>query len=323
MNQLSALRVVAAAVLASSVPASWAAEEMQLQFAWPDGLRASVHQAKLKTTDPGTPSAQTTELGMTYPMTAARNDQGFVVTFGKLALEDRVVAGMTPAERTRLETTTQAGLPSVQVSPAGEFLAVHDLPRFRATLRAALLPLMPRGDNTSLDRLMEQFASEPALAALAANDWALVVGNWAGSRLEAGATYRASYSAPVPLVSGPAIPMIARFTLLRSVPCTRAGITRDCVELEMNTAPDPADLARAIQGWMKGLASDATAQVRPPDVKDLELRTSLRLVTERSTLVPHGYTYSRFLRVTVNADGKERVSSQEEKATVRYTYDGS
>ncbi|MCG2593977.1 hypothetical protein LZ009_14440 [Ramlibacter sp. XY19] len=318
MNKLSVLLVL----LAANTQASWAADEIPLGFAWPDGLRATVHQVKSKTKDPGTPGAQTTQVAMTYPMTAARNDKGFVVTFGKLAFEDSLLASMAPAERVQFETMTQAGLPAMQVSPAGEFLAIHDLPLFRATLRAAMLPLAPKGDAT-LDRFMEQFVSEPLLTGLAANDWGLIVGNWAGNQLEPGATYRASYSAALPLVSGPAIKMVARFTLVRSLPCTRGGVARDCVELEMNTVPDAADMARAIQDWMKALASDATAQVRQPEVKDLDLRTSLRLVTERATLIPHNYTYSKFTRMTVNADGKEQVSAQEEKATVRYSYDGT
>jgi hypothetical protein len=322
MNKLFAFRTVAGALAAASLQVCWAAGEIPLQFAWPDGLRATVHQTKSKTKEAGTQGAQTTQVAITYPMAAARNDQGLAVTFGKLAFEDKLVAAMTPAERAQFETMTQAGLPSVQVSPTGEFLGIHDLERFRSSLRAAVRPMNSNGD-ANLERVMEQFMSEPVLVALASNDWNLIVGNWAGSKLEPGATYRATSSAPFPLVAGVTITMVSRYSLVRSLPCTRAGITRDCVELEMNTAPDPADMAAAIKGLMKNVAPGAASKVQQLAVKDLEVRTSVRLVTERSTLVPHGYTYSRSLRMTVNADGKEQASAQEEQATVRYSYEGT
>lgn len=300
--------------------------EVPFDFGWPDPLRAQVTQTKYRARERPGQKPSTMNVTASFEMQARRMGPNTQVSFGPLRLV-KGAEGLTPAQRSQLELMTRSSLPSYVIDGEGAFVRVHELPAFQASIRSTLDDMMKGLPDREVARKAVDVATqEPMLNALAAQDWNVIVGSWAGGRLEPGETYAVEQEAAVPLLPGLALKMVSTFRMLGDAPCARGGVQRRCVDVEMITEPEPKALAATLEQLIDQLASRmgaGTGGSKPaPDgaLKHVEMKTVVRLRTEPAGLIPHSVSMSKTVRLTAMEKGQEQTATQVDEMQTVYRY---
>jgi hypothetical protein len=128
--------------------------------------------------------------------------------------------------------------------------------------------------------------------------WQAIVGAWATRSLPLGVTYSAT--APEQTASGP-IRLQLAIRVDGHVPCERGAKTARCVRLRIMSQPTPADAPAAARlAARELLPADELALFEPNRVKAFAAQTTVVLVTEADTLVPHRMSERRMLRLRID-----------------------
>lgn len=299
---------------------SFAQAQVKLEFAWPDGLQATVTQTKNKTRE-GTPSRLPSGVSAVFDMKAKKTAEGVVVSQNNFRLDTSALpASFSDVERKQLEIFTQAAMPSFLVSPAGDFQRLEDVSEFRDSLFSIFRKAIPSlASDPKLNELLKQITSDASLNALASADWHQTVGFWAGGTLDVGEYYRTETPSAIPFLPNKTFKMISRFKIVGKVACSRMGQDRDCVEIEMETKPDPAEIASAIEELIKQFAA-SPARNSTEVIDSIEMTVNTRLVTEPSSLIPHRYSTNKRIVVTTKAGNEKKALSETQDALTTYSY---
>ena len=283
-------------------------------FGWTAGHTARVTSQSLRIRGPE-PEVRT-EGGFRYLQSVSEEGDYLRVR----ASEPQLLAqGRQAGLPARIQGAASGMMPDFLVSRSGELIGLYDLPGVQARNRDILTALL--GDETAgqnPEPLIEQLLSEAHLTSRVVEVWNAVVGSWAGAELDIGWEYAMDAREPIPVLQGAEVLMNYVVSANGRVPCREGETTMNCVELEMRSAPDPADFAILLERFMSQSAD------LPPDafsIKGIELENSLILITEPDTLVPHAYRTQRFLSVTGMENGAEKTSTQFDQTLVQYSYE--
>jgi hypothetical protein len=215
--------------------------------------------------------------------------------------------------------------PTIIVDSKGQFLAIKDIDRILNSMKKVLSELtsdapLPANVQQFLQQFLEAITSAQALTAAVESHWSSLVGFWAGQRLEPGELYESKGKAPLPLPGAPTVEMVSHIEVEGPFPCDGGKGRPLCARIRTSARFDEVQIRKAIEGFMREATevAGASLQIR---YKDMDVSTTLVLVTEISTLRPYDYRTEKTVRITiVGPDGKEQKASQIERRHSVYTY---
>lgn len=307
----------AAGLLAIAVSgAALAQNSVRLRFAWPDELVAQVQTQKSKSRQVGDEPAAANSAGSEHVMRVQRQGDGYLVSTSNVRMDSTKLASMTPEQRAFLELAAKAS-PSYRVSKDGGFVGIDKLPELQAAIRTLMQTLFP--DSPMRERIrpvVEMVTSEAVLTNLASSDWNWMVGTWTGgeSDLDVGDAYEVTTQSPT-VIPNVQLTQHLRFSVARKLPCERAGSTRECVELRATLKPDATQIRKIVADFLGKLAPADAAKISR-ELAALNQETTLELVTETATLIPHRYK----LRKTSIVSGQSQPLRQVEETEQLFLY---
>ncbi|MFL5274589.1 MAG: hypothetical protein ACJ79E_21245 [Anaeromyxobacteraceae bacterium] len=238
-----------------------------LRFVWPEPFQANVvvaHESRRSGAEP------TVLLARERLVTERRGDELWVFT------RDLAARGNDPD----LDTTVKINEALVQVvAKDGRFRRAEGLDEALAAAKTA-----SAGDRESTRRALQRST---------AFDWEVLVGAWAGERLEPGALRRKQVSAYVPELPAVEALLDVEYGVEARVPCTGEDTARRCVALVYRGRLADGDRAATL-ARLRRVAASETNKAVPEDV---HAEFEVLLVTEPGTLVPHRMSQRERLRV--------------------------
>lgn len=305
-----------ALMLAFAATACLAEEKIALTFAWPETLKATVHVDKSKVRSTTDQAPQRMSLGTSYEMLATRGGTGTLLRFGTVTLDASQRSDIPQPVMAQLQEVLRMGMPSYKVSTEGSFAGVQDVEQYRDRIRELLMKEVPAASDPQARARMERVVDARLLNALAESEWNSIVGAWMGATLEVGQEYELMTQQPLPIGRQQMVKTRMTFAIVRRLPCERAGVTLQCVEVEMTNVPEAGEFTKAVAD----LARELSGGKADGPVPTMEVSTEVRLVTEPDTLVPHAYTRTKRLRVQMQEAGKDQELVDLEESRVEYTY---
>jgi len=245
---------------------------VRLTFAWPQDLQARVtldHREQR--------SGETGFARFTHRMVVAPEGRAL-----RVATRESEAEGNTPG--LELNLAINEALDQI-VTRAGAYLRTDGLDEAVELLGA-------RDDEARI-------ASRVALERIAALDWELLAGAWAGRSLRPGEPAAHQFQASVPLLPGVPALLDVELRLVGRVPCEEGDAEPRCVELAWRGVPGPGARAAAVER-IRGAQEPGAA---PLELEDLRATIEARLVAEPETLLPHRLRVAEELRLTVRQPG--------------------
>src|SRR5690606_37986493 len=132
-----------------------------------------------------------TASAVTYAMHVTEHPDGLLVSFddfavGRVEGMDGIEAGMEGL----LSTTVGSLTPGLVIGPDGSLLALDDLEGLIASYRdifAVMTDTLDAEAQSRFDEFLAGFLSPETLTAIAADEWNVATGAWAGTTFEVGA----------------------------------------------------------------------------------------------------------------------------------------
>ena len=296
-------------------------DSAQLRFAWPDRLVADVQFQKTKSKQTNDQKPVADGMASRYVMRAQRRGDQHVVSFSDLRMDEARLSAMPAEARALLDILAKAAQPSFVVSGGGEFVELENLPAFQAAMRSFLDKALPEGPVRERAKpMLDNLLTDATLQALAQVDWNWQVAAWAGAdrAFDLGDDYVSTTQAQMPVVNE-ILTQRTRFKLARKLPCEREGQVRECVELLASTRPDDTELSKAVNAFLDKLAP-AGAKRDKKDTMSLDSETTVELVTETATLIPHRFKRSKNISVSTVEAGKATTLRQVEMTEQTFRY---
>ncbi len=297
------------------------AEAVKLSFAWPKNL-AGTAKFSAKKTRGAQGHRQVIAVRGSYGFTAKPVADGQLISFGKTQVDVQVdppVAGIQgKLQQFMLGAANRR--PSYVVDGQGKYLRLEGMERYRRDLRQGygeLLGEMPDETKQRVQTMIEGVLSDQQLEARMAQSWNRDVGSWAGAEFERGKAYEREYSNPVPMLGNTAVPMKATYRYLGPVKCGKAASTGRCAHLEIRTSVDSDKVAQALEAFIKRMAGQGAGEFR---IEKFQVDTTVRLVTEPDTLVPHRLEQQKASAIVISRGGQSRTTRQVEEMAYEYTY---
>jgi len=252
-----------------------------LTFAWPDGFGARVrfeHREQRSGSPPATARG-------THRLATERAGQVL-----RVSVRDAEAEGDVPD----LEVNLRVAEALVQVvGRDGSYLRTE---RVREAVE-----LLGAEDEEARE------VSRRALERIAALDWELTAGAWAGRTPTPGRVEAREYAGSLPLLPGVEARIEVEQTLVGPAPCVAGEAPPQCVELAWRGAPDRSSRAAAV-ARLRGEAGEGGSGVV---LQDLDGSLEARLVAEPGTLVPHRLIVREELRLTVRQPGGDALENVE------------
>lgn len=308
-------------VIAGSVGGAVAADSITLTFGWPHDLRGRAEFSDRREKGVGE-NARVVRIVGSYSFETAPVADGIVISFGDPRVQidggDADAAGQ--AKLQEFLTRSMSIPPSFVVDRAGDYVRLEGIDAYREAQRSAFVDLLgdvPDASRQLVLRLFEATMSEQQLEAGIVESWYREVGGWIGAELDQGETYEATFTDTVPMLGNAEIPMRAEVRFLGRVPCADGATTSACADLEMVSSVDPDALAQVLEDFVRGLSAGSEAA---PRVETLKFDTTVRLVTEPDTLLPHRSQTKKVTSIVISQDGKSHSSGQIQETEYRYEY---
>jgi len=324
--RLSYSWIAASALLIAAVAAAPAAEQSakaqdtaNLRFAWPNDLKADVLFKSKRTKMQGSQSHVVSMNGR-FRITTSPVRDGLKISTKDFTVDVDGGPNGAAAQIQKLLLKAASTPPDFVVSRDGDFVRVDGLEEFRSNLMGALSDLtadLPDQAKAQVNQIMSQVLSKELLEANMASSWNRDVGSWLGADLDQGDVYEAELSYALPMFGNIEVPLIATFQFHGRVPCTASDTAKSCVDLEMQTFVNSERLSEALAGFISQFAPG-----QAPAVDALELTTTVRLITEPGTLLPHRMQSTKVTSVTMTHGGQQSSQRQVEEEEAVYRYDG-
>lgn len=310
--------VVFSNVRAQDVGSPPPSDTVSLAFRWPAVTRAHV-EARRYAERHGQGESDTSDVTMTYRMTAERSGSEYLISFSDFRTPDAPADTNHDAETVAMLT---ALMPSYRVTLSGEFSGLDSPDTVEARVRE--IAKSWRSDTSRgpahVEQWREHLMSREIIAAMAAEGWNDIVGTWIDAAFEIGAEYESESVEPFPIFPGAEVLMRYRYSATRRVPCdsARAPATRDCIELRMTASPDSAGLRQLMERLINDLAQ---GPLEGGKMTSMSILTDVTLLARPETLLPIRITRTRRGFGTVEEAGKIDAFSNLEVRTRRFTYE--
>ena len=286
------------AEVSSAPPPEPAGEErVALRFSWPEGFTARVTGAESRTLSSDA-AADTTHSELSYRVRLESASEGARIRYEEFSLPAPDAGGLVPLRGVPgLECLADALRPSFVVGADGRFLGTPDLDETVAAVNRELDAVHARGEALpeGSPALPTRFSGD-LFRRHAPVEWWPMVEMWAGREIVLGGRYDLELLTRMPLLDGATLHMDGELVVSGRRPCEDGGPPR-CIELVLETRPDPLELIPLL-GEDGARSRDGGAAV-PVIVTRLDLRETVRLVTEPETLVPRRLETRQRARVTV------------------------
>ncbi len=298
-------------------------KRVHLVFKWPDRLK-SQSSSKIKSRKRG----EEYEVQADGEMTLKRvSDEELLVstrvTRHKITYAGRDAAGKEKDKAKdeylqNLMRAVTAEFPDYVVNTDGEFVRVENLTAYHRRVQDAMLKGLPTGNNREAQakarELVQSMLTEDTLVTAYQESWAQIVGNWAGGAYAIGHRYDYTLPYQAPALGERGFPMGVTQELTGYVPCKAGAAPQSCVRLLQTSRVQGADYTRAMDAYVRKTVGN---DVR---VTDMEIVTTVELVTDPRTLLPHASRTRETKRVTIRAQGQSVVNEdlKEENTTYRY-----
>lgn len=200
-------------------------------------------------------------------------------------------------------------LPTVVIDASGRFLRAEVPPELldgAPELKAqASEPGMTPGKLNKLREALRQRLQDEAR-----QQWDAWVGRWRGRTLRPGTEEKRKTSLTSSQLTGVSVEAEERVRVEGPVPCEPGGAARRCVRILSDTEADAKALERAAREYEARSNHGLPPKAQHTRVMRVELRTSLELVTEPDTLVPHHVHTARVDWMVYSSPGRPQPGGQ-------------
>ncbi|HEX2165620.1 MAG TPA: hypothetical protein VHG09_00160 [Longimicrobiales bacterium] len=290
------------------------ADTVHLRFAWTAGTDAQIETTRLHVQSSGT--TDSTSGSAQYRMHVASHPEGLIVSFDEFVFpppDDTTDV----AQLNSLASQAAAMVPKVVVDTAGQFVRIEDVASVRARLDTLMTEMLEPEEAAAARETLATIVTEDALAGIAAQEWNVIVGQWAGQDLVVGTEYAFEEQASLPMMPGAVVTMISTLSIARRTSCGESDRGDDCVEIRLVSRPDPEEVAQLLTEFTEQLLATPGLGIA---FESFEMTNEVVLVTEPSTLRPHHVRTSKSTKGVVSAEGERGEVSRSEVRTFRYTY---
>lgn len=279
-----------------------------LRFDWPRDLVASVETERTRERRGPTASART--MRASYRMRVSPHPEGLAISYDEFEME-----ALPRAEQNAIVDTLTAMSPDLIVGSDGSFQRIGDIASLRATVNEVFAPLLSGSDTPpGVKGFIDRFLTDEVLTGFAGQEWELLVGAWKDVPLSTDPV-TVEVEAPSPMWPDVKIPMKLTGRLVERTACTRGGVSRECVVLEMRSTVDQAAMESLLKRMMQGLPVPDARYER------LDVVTVSRIRLETQTMVPHELTTTKTVDMTVTVPKEGRTAARQiDRRTSRFSY---
>lgn len=251
-------------------------DAVSLRFAWPQDFTAQVSSRSVETQ-----SGERVE----------RPERRFELKLEGTGEERRLITRQSPATGPGAgpEETQAPPTPTLVLGPAGELKRVEGIDQALAEVfKDAESKGVPKAQQDQLAKLVGEALEQAARAR-----WGELLGKWNGLTLKPGEVVERRSQMVMPFF-GNTVDIQERLSLKEHVPCAEGGTDKRCVRLVLDSTLDPSgnerardELIQRMKEFMRvnsGLPESAIPEMK---VTKLQLDSSLELITEPGTLIPH------------------------------------
>jgi hypothetical protein len=317
-SDTAALRRVMADLRESGAPRK-ARERLNLSFKWPANLdvRASfLHKSSKRH---GALELQGESVMSVKPAGKGELLISTRVTQQKMN-SDSQRAGKDAGRDAYLQEVLKAALsdmPDFVVNNDGEFVRVENLAAYHKRVLDSMMKALPKGEaqaQAKAKQLLASMLTEEALSVSMQDEWNNLAESWAGGSYALGQSYEFTMPYQAPALQRQSFPMATTQQLAGHVPCTPNAAPKSCVRLLQNARVSGPDYTRAMNDYVRKTAGDQVS------VTQMEVFTTLELITDPNTMLPYFTHKKQTKRVTVSAEGKTSTSDDVEESSVTYHY---
>lgn len=299
-------------------PVGGSADTLQLDFGWPVGLEAvvEIERYRVRSTPGG---ADTSVIAGRYEMRVAKHPAGLrVIHQGRVLPPLSAEAGRS-ALLDRISEYARAMPPGAVVGRDAEFLESSGEGDLLALLESLASTAAEGGQGAPGRSELERLLPEDLLRGIAESQWNTLVGFWMGTRLPLGEVHEVQRTQELAFLAGMEVTVVFRYRAVGRVPCSDTEPGAACVELRLFSFPDPDTLRHLLRRTTRELGG--TPDDREMEFGELQIETSVRLVAEPATLIPHRLEILRRVQGTVPLDrGRLDDFGLLERTLQRYRY---
>ena len=258
--------------------------------------------------------SDTQRSALRYTMHVQEHPDGLLITYDDFALGPSPDGHPSHGPRPALSKSGSprvemlSGLmPSFVVTNDGEFVRLDDLDGLKDRNLQAIRDSLTTPEE---ERLLRDMLTDDAMTSIVAQEWTAIVDFWAGRQLVPRRTVETTGVGSLPLIPTITVAMTYKVTLKRWLPCSEDEREKRCVELELYSYPNSAQVARALHSLLESVAvaatpDQATAVVSAiPAFRSMDVENLITLITEPGTLLPHELQINRLTTGTMSIEGE-------------------
>lgn len=298
--------------VAQDKPAAKTDAPGELKFAWPEKITASVETERHKEQRRTGAAPKVTKVSMRYRMVVDPHAKGRLIRFDDYALRTPFGSAPAAADISQVLSVLQ---PSLVITHEGAFESVQDIAALRSAMSALVGGLKTEKVPAGVKELIATLTSDQFLQAVAANEWQSLAETWIGMPLT-GELHQFESDDPIPLFPDITARSKGTVGMISRGPCRRGNISVTCGTFEMKSSTDP----KVMEALMKRILAGAK-DAQGVKYERYDLTTTVRLVTEIDTMIPHELSFVRTVDMVVSVPKEGRMEGgQLEKRTTRFTY---
>lgn len=320
--------IVAALLLSTTATAKDDSLAIRLNYNWPTGLAGQMQIAINRTTIQNN-DKQVLSMNGSARLLTSSHPQGLLVSLSDVdyALSD---SDQSRGEFMREVMAEMASLDmTLLISAEGELIDVIGFEESAEGIRQRVntlfekmgeqIEIAPAIVQTVLD-MLETVLSEEQLEQSATANWNRDVNQWQGMQLVPGVDHQVEFKTQSPLFPEKTLDSIGIYNTVGKVPCNKEDIESHCVELSYQSELTAQSKALFKDFLHKLLVDMGQGEEEiDKDLIDIKIDSTLNIVTEPATLVPHSINELQSVFIDMGpARGKQRTINQ---TSIQYEFD--
>ncbi|MGK0172439.1 MAG: hypothetical protein ACI9W2_004176 [Gammaproteobacteria bacterium] len=297
------------------------AQTAALTFAWPPGLFSRVSFENVRTTTVDE-REKIRALRGSYTMSTEAAGANLLVRISDMKVTTDGLDALPQTQRSVQQLVVQAltAFPDYLVDGSGSLLEARDLKATVGKVHQAFSTFSAKLAPTARERVnmtLSQVLTEDTLRQRLTESWNRDVGSWAGANLELGQLYAVDTQAPAPLLGDQLVPIQVTFEYVGDAPCSEGAAASSCVKLRMRSTAKIDQVGPALQAFVSKLADATKTRV---ELSDFSIETTVRLLSEPNTLLPHHVIVQKHTTLTVTQGTEVKRTRREDVQQFRYLY---
>lgn len=307
--------------VAPEAPAETAPESIRLKYAWPKDKSFQMKFSFSETTKRGKQKVGMNMNG-TSTVSTENHEKGLKIKYTDTKIKSQFLGmGNVPFQKKLSKFLVGLGEMDVQyvIGENGDLLDVVNFDEYQKHIKDYLdgfIKEIPKSSGRiRILSMFNQLTSRQHLLGQFQKEWNKEVGQWIDAEMERGFVYEIVEEEEIPILPGTKVPFTYKYSYLGKIACVEGGAEKNCVELQMEAEADPKAMTKVMDKFLKEFEGKKSI----PPTKRMSVNTTLSLITEPDTLLPHRSLFVKKI-VTEGPDGN--VSVKTEKNEGLYTYSG-